>query len=194
LTHVKKSLATFQKGDIMSSKVNVRLLAEIAIVAALAMLLSLIPLSISWFEISLGTPLVILVALRRGPVVGVLTGLVWGLLHFVLGRVYFLSIPQVLIEYVLAFSFAGLAGLMFKPFAKTGKANLLVTAVLIGTFAKYFWHFIAGVIFWSDYAWKGWGAVAYSLVINGVSFILTAIFGIIVLLVLQKAAPQLFKV
>lgn len=172
---------------------NIRILTEIAIIAALAMALSLIPLSVGWFEISLGTILIVLISLRHGTSIGIITGLIWGLLHFVLGKVYFLSVPQVLIEYILAFAFAGFAGLATKSFKQTGKAKYIVLAVIIGAFAKYFWHFVAGVIFWSDYAWKGWGAVSYSLVINGVSFLLTAITAIIVLLVINKVAPKLFK-
>lgn len=172
---------------------NIRVLTEIAIIAALAMALSFIPLSISWFEISLGTMLIVLISLRHGTGIAIITGLIWGLLHFVLGKVYFLSVPQVLIEYVLAFASAGLAGLAAKPFKQTGKARYIVLAVIIGAFAKYFWHFVAGVIFWSSYAWKGWGAVSYSLVINGVSGILTAVTAIIVLLVIYKVAPNLFK-
>jgi thiamine transporter len=172
---------------------NIRILAEVAITAALAMALSFIPLQVGWFEISLGTALIILIALRHGTLIGLTTGLVWGLLHFVLGKVYFLSIPQVLIEYILAFASAGLAGLVRKPFAKTGKVQLLILAVLIGVGAKYFWHFVAGVVFWSDYAWKGWGAISYSLVINGISAILTGIVAAIVLITVKKAYPKLFQ-
>ena len=172
---------------------NIRVLTEIAIIAALAMALSLIPLTVGWFEISLGTMLIVLISLRHGTGIGIITGLIWGLLHFVLGKVYFLSVPQVLIEYVLAFSFAGFAGLVANEFKQTGKSRYIIFAVIIGAFAKYFWHFVAGVIFWSDYAWKGWGAVSYSLVINGVSGILTAITATIVLLIIYKVAPKLFK-
>ena len=173
---------------------SIRTLAEIAIVAALAMALSLIPPQVMWFEISLGTLLIALISLRHGTLIGIITGLIWGLLHFVLGKVYFLSVPQVLIEYVLAFSFAGFAGLARQPFIKTGKDRFIVLAIVLGALAKYFWHFVAGVIFWSDYAWKGWGAVSYSLIINGVSCLLTMIVGSIILLVIRKAAPKLFKV
>ena len=80
-----------------------------------------------------------------------------------------------------------------KPFAKTGKNRYLIFAVLIAAFAKYFWHFVAGVIFWSDYAWKGWGAVSYSLIINGVSGLLTALAAIIILIAVKKAYPKLFN-
>lgn len=172
---------------------NIRMLAEIAIVAALAMALSYVPLQIGWFEISLGTTLIVLIALRHGTLVGLTTGLIWGLLHFALGKVYFLSISQVLIEYVLAFTFAGFAGLAHKSFVKTNQTRFIVLAVVIGAFAKYFWHFVAGVVFWSDYAWKGWGAVSYSLIINGVSGLLTGIVASIILITIKAAYPKLFK-
>ena len=172
---------------------SISILAEVAIVAALAMALSFIPLQVAWFEISLGTTLIVLISLRHGTLVGLITGLIWGLLHFALGKVYFLSVPQVFIEYVLAFTFAGFAGLAQKPFAKTGKNRYIVLAVIISAFAKYFWHFVAGVIFWSDYAWKGWGAVSYSLIINGVSGIMTALAAIIILIAVKKAYPKLFN-
>ena len=115
---------------------SIRILAEVAIVAALAMALSFIPLQVAWFEISLGTTLIVLISLRHGTLVGLITGLIWGLLHFALGKVYFPSVPQVLIEYVLAFTFAGFAGLAQKPFAKTGKNRYIVLAVINSAFAK----------------------------------------------------------
>ncbi|GAB2023605.1 energy-coupled thiamine transporter ThiT [Pseudolactococcus yaeyamensis] len=172
---------------------SIRILAEVSIIAALAMALSYIPLEIRWIEISLGTVLIILISLRHGTLIGLMTGFIWGLLHFALGKVYFLSVPQVLIEYVLAFTFSGFAGLAQKPFAKTGRNCYIILAVIIGVFAKYFWHFIAGVIFWSDYAWKGWGAVSYSLVINGTSAILTGLVAAILLITIKKAYPKLFN-
>lgn len=172
---------------------SIRMLSEVAIVAALAMALSYVPLQVGWFEISLGTSLIILIALRHGTLVGIATGLIWGLLHFALGKVYFLSVPQVLIEYILAFAFAGFAGLAHKSFVKSEQNRYIVMAVIIGAFAKYFWHFVAGVIFWSDYAWKGWGAVSYSLVINGVSGLLTGLVAIIILLTVKQVYPKIFK-
>ncbi len=41
-----------------------------------------------------------------------LAGFIWGILHFPLGQVYYLSVVQVLIEYPIAYTFAGAAGLM----------------------------------------------------------------------------------
>ena len=90
-----------------------RVWVEGTIVAALAMVLSLIPIQIgSSFSISLGQIPLTLFALRRGTKAGMLAGFILGHPTFPLGQVYYLSVVQVLIEYPIAYTFAGAAGLM----------------------------------------------------------------------------------
>ena len=70
---------------------------EGTLVAALAMVLSFIPLQIgSSFEISLGQIPLTLFALRRGWKAGILSGFIWGILHFPTGQVYYSSIRLLL--------------------------------------------------------------------------------------------------
>ena len=60
------------------------------IMAALAMVLSLIPLDFgSSFQFLLGQIPLTIFAIRRGWKPGLMAGLVWGLLHFPLGKVWF---------------------------------------------------------------------------------------------------------
>lgn len=40
---------------------------------------------------------------------------------------------------------------------------LIITSI----FAMYLSHVLSGVLFWSSYAWSGWGPIAYSVVANG---------------------------
>lgn len=173
---------------------------EGTILAALAMVLSYIPLGIgSSYSISLGQIPLAIYALRRGPKAGLLAGLVWGLLHFPLGQVYFLSVAQVLIEYPLAFTFAGLTGVtavklqqaLVKGDEKTVRGQI-VSGVFIGVLARYFWHFIAGWIFWGEYAFGGMSPVVFSLVMNGASGLSTGICTVIVLIILYKKFPAIF--
>ncbi|HCS93824.1 MAG TPA: energy-coupled thiamine transporter ThiT [Bavariicoccus seileri] len=178
---------------------SINVWVEIAIVAALAMVLTFIPADIGWIQISLGTVIVGILAFRRGTVPALIAGLLWGLLHFLKGF-YILSPTQFTIEYILAFACMGFAGLVYPQFQKAladdnSKAALkyLVIGMLIGTFIKYFWHFVAGYVFWGSYAWASWGAFSYSLVVNGVSFILTAVYCTIVSVLLFKTSPRLFK-
>ena len=92
------------------------ILLEGTIMAALAMVLHFVPLNIgSSFTISLGQIPLTLFALRRGTKPALFAGLLWGMLYFVTGTAYILTPVQALIEYPIAFTFAGFAGLYHEP-------------------------------------------------------------------------------
>jgi thiamine transporter len=173
---------------------------EGTILAALAMVLSFIPLDIgSSFSISLGQIPIAVYALRRGPKAGLLAAFIWGILHFPAAKVYFLSVIQVLIEYPIAFTFAGLTGLAATKLQKAIAAGdtiaarkQIVSGVFIGALARYFWHFVAGWVFWGMYALWGMSPVVFSLVMNGISGLATALVTTIVLLVLYRMNPTIF--
>ncbi|WP_407855874.1 energy-coupled thiamine transporter ThiT [Enterococcus hailinensis] len=177
-----------------------RIMIEGTIVAALAFMLSLIPTSIgSSFTISLGMIPMVLFALRRGVKPGLLSAFIWGILHFPAGDVYFLSVVQVLIEYPIAFTFAGFAGLYAKKVQqalvdqdiKTARKNIIY-GTFAGTGARFFWHFIAGVVFWGSYALWGMNPWIFSLVMNGLSGLATAVVTAIVAVVIVEKVPQLY--
>lgn len=164
---------------------------EAAIFASLAMILSFIPDFASWFSPSFGAIPLVVFSLRRGTKYGLLAGLLWGLLHFALGKVYYLALSQVLIEYILAFLSMGIAGLLATPFQKKLQANqnkqAFITGALAATLAvltRYFWHFLAGVIFWGSYAPKGTSVYWYSFVVNGTAGLATLILVLVSLALL----------
>ncbi|EOH94093.1 energy-coupled thiamine transporter ThiT [Enterococcus villorum] len=173
---------------------------EGTIVAALALVLSFIPLQIgSSFSISLGQIPLTLFALRRGWKAGIFAGFIWGILHFPTGQVYYLSVIQVLIEYPIAFTFAGFAGLFssrlqqsLKNGNKKGVTANIVWGTFVGVGARYFWHFVAGVVFWGSYALWGMNPWLFSLVMNGASGLATGIVTLIVLLGIKRTIPSLF--
>lgn len=173
---------------------------EGTLVAALAMVLSFIPLQIgSSFEISLGQIPLTLFALRRGWKAGILSGFIWGILHFPTGQVYYLSVIQVLIEYPIAFTFAGFAGVFAKRLQnsltmgnKKGMTTTIILGTLVGVGARYFWHFVAGVVFWGSYALWGMNPWFFSLVMNGASALATGIVTMVVLLGIGRTVPALF--
>ena len=183
----------------MSSKIlNCLFLIETALVAALAMALSYIPDFASWFTPSFGAiPLVLLHYVEAG----ILAGLIWGLLHFILGKVWYLALSQVLIEYILAFVSMGLAGIFTVPFqnalVKDNKGRALFYATggaVLAVFVRYFWHFIAGFIFWGSYAPKGMSPYWYSFTVNGTAGILTLIFVVLALTIIIPTQGKLFLV
>ncbi|MBG9982805.1 energy-coupled thiamine transporter ThiT [Aerococcaceae bacterium DSM 111020] len=180
------------------SKMSVSTLSEIAIIAAICMVLSFIPADIAWYQISLGCLPLAILSLRRGLGAGLSAGFIWGLLHIVMGTAYILSPVQLILEYFLAFMFMGLAGLVANKFQATLSLRppyalrYYSLAAAIGCFAKYLTHFIAGYIFWGHYAPEGTSPVIYSLAVNGVSGALTFVYLLIAGGFLLKRYPQLF--
>src|SRR5699024_10661847 len=65
-------------------------------------------------------------------------------------------------------------------------------AVFISVFAKYFCHFIAGIIFWGSYAPKGMSPVLYSLFVDGGSFLFNLVLAGIVVVALERKADRIF--
>lgn len=173
---------------------------EGAVIAALAIVLSLIPTGIgSSFSVSLGMIPLTIYAMRRGLLPGLYAGLIWGLLHFLTGQVYFLSVVQVLIEYLLAFTFAGFAGLYSGKISQSVKegnrrnlVGYIIVATLVGSLARYFWHFVAGVVFWGAYAFGGMSPFVFSLVMNGASGLATAVVTAAVAVAIAVKFPQLY--
>lgn len=179
------------------TKTHPILLVESALAAAFAMVLSLIPDFASWFTPSFGAIVLILFSLRRGTSYGLLAGFLWGLLHFPLSKVYYLSIPQVFIEYILAFTAMGTAGLFAAPVRQSlhrndwRKTNLFaILGATVACLLRYGCHYIAGVIFWGSYAPKGVSPYWYSFSINGPAFIITLVFTSLALLYVIKRHKQ----
>ena len=90
-------------------------------------------------------------------------------------------------------------GLTFASFQKAVRGGEKVKAsgyafagIIVGTFAKYFIHFIAGVVFWGSYAPKGMNVWIYSLIVNGGSALFSTVLAIVVVGILLTVAPQLF--
>lgn len=173
---------------------------EAAFFAAIAMVLDLLP-SITIapaVTISFSMVPIFILAFRWGFKVSFLSGFLWGLLQLTTGNFYFLSIIQFLIEYFIAFAFIGFAGFFHPVIQKALKQGSkltvsiwIVVAVFVGSLARYFWHFIAGVVFWGDYAPEGMSPVMYSFAMNGLAMLGAAVLCSIVLVILISASTRL---
>ncbi|MEH7386156.1 energy-coupled thiamine transporter ThiT [Bacillus sp. JJ1521] len=181
---------------------NTRLQAmiEAAIFAVLALALDIFVPSIKIATISISFAMVpiFIIALRWGFKTGFLSGLIWGLLQLVFD-------PQIIhplqgfIEFVIAFPFIGFAGLLKNPVQRTLINNkkglaigIIVIAIFIGSVARYFWHFLAGFIYWGMYAPKGMDPVFYSFTFNSIAMLGSFIACSIVLILLIVASPRFF--
>ncbi|RWR13948.1 energy-coupled thiamine transporter ThiT [Siminovitchia fortis] len=186
-------------------KMSLRALMEVSIFAAFAMMLDMIP-SVQItpaIKFSVSMVPIFIVSLRWGIKAGFASGFLWGLLQIVTGDAagQILTPLQGLIEYFIAFSFIGAAGLLapaiknvLKSEGKVMLVLLLLSAVLIGGAARYIWHFIAGIIFWGQYAPPGQSAFLYSLIANGTSCIASSLACFIVIALLTTTAPRLLQV
>ncbi|EJS73207.1 MULTISPECIES: energy-coupled thiamine transporter ThiT [Bacillus] len=186
---------------------NLQAMIESAILAAFAMIIDILPLSLklpTGGSISFAMIPIFIIAYRWGFKSAFLGGLIWGLLQIVVGDAYILTPVQAFIEYFIAFAFIGFAGLFYRPIQKallTSNENnerkkvigYIILATFVGSFARYFCHFIAGIIFFGQYAPKGQSAVLYSLIVNGTTMLGSFILCTVLLIFLFLTSPRLFK-
>jgi thiamine transporter len=91
-----------------------------------------------------------------GPGAGLTAGLAYGLLQMVQG-LYAVHWAQVLLDYPIAFSLMGLAGL--------NRKHLPISA-MIGGFGRFLASFASGFIFFGSYAPEGMNPIWYSFTVN----------------------------
>lgn len=144
---------------------KIKTLVEGGIAVALASVLSLIVI----FKMPQGGSItagsmspIIFYSLRRGLKSGVLAGIVFGLVNFLISP-YFFSPLQVILDYGLAYGALGLAGLgKSKDFSFIN--IMFFSSLAIGT--RSIFHILAGVVFFSSYG-GGMNPWLYSLIYNG---------------------------
>lgn len=95
-----------------------------------------------------------------GPRAGIVTGVAYGILQFLLDP-YFFSIPQILVDYPLAFGALGLSG-----FFRNRKYGLM-TGYIAGVAGRYLFAILSGVIFFASYAPEEMNPFIYSALYNG---------------------------
>lgn len=109
-----------------------------------------------------------------GPYVGLATGLAYGLLQFIIEPIFY-TLPQMLIDYPLAFGAIGLSGFF------AGKKYGLQTGYITGVIGRYIFAVISGVIFFGAYAPEGTPAIIYSLGYNATYMIPEAAITLIII-------------
>lgn len=156
--------------NVTKSHLHIRALAEGAIMVALAFVLSFVKL----YELPNGGSLtpamfpILFYALRWGTTQGLSAGFVFGLLQLLFDGAYAWGWQSMLLDYLLAFTPLGLAGLF------RGKAWGIFPGTVIGCLGRFVIHYISGVTIYRIYeptTVPGIGtfdnAALYSLVYNG---------------------------
>jgi len=163
-----------------------KLLAEMVVAIALGTVLSFVKFSI-WAQggsITAGSMIPLFwFSLRRGAKLGITAGIVYGMVQFFV-EPYFFHPAQVLLDYPIAFSALGLAGL-FRTHELGGVAT--------GIGGRFLAHFVSGVIFFATYAPQvylglniGANAYAYSALYNGTYLVPELVISLVLMVVLTK--------
>ncbi|TSI10649.1 energy-coupled thiamine transporter ThiT [Lysinibacillus sp. BW-2-10] len=182
------------------NKSRLLMLVEIAIFAAIGLVLDKISFSL-WAQggsISFVMLPILIIGVRWGLGAGLSTGLLIGVLQMLSGA-YILHWAQALLDYVVAFSVVGLAGLFRHQILEAANALnkkkislYIVLGIVIGGLLRYAAHALAGAIFFAEYAGDQ-NVWAYTLIYNGSymipAIILTAIVGSFIF----SSAPRLLK-
>ena len=119
---------------------------------------------------------IIWLALRRGPKVGIVTGIIYGVIQFML-LPYAIDPIQVLLDYPLAFAVLGVAG--FFP----NKPIIVSTIAIAGRFVM---HFIAGAVYWAPIYAPDVDPITYSSVYNASYLLPELIISGTILFILQR--------
>jgi thiamine transporter len=117
---------------------------------------------------------VVLIGYWYGPYVGLMTGVAYGLLQFVIEPIFY-TLPQMILDYPLAFGALGLSGLF------CNKKYGLQTGYVVGVLGRYFFAIISGVVFFGSYAPEGTPAIIYSLTYNATYLLPEAIATLIII-------------
>lgn len=162
--------------------------------SAMAIALATVASMIKLFHLPMGGSitffsmlLVSLVGYWYGLGTGLFAGLAYGLLQLIIDP-YIISLPQMLVDYVFAFTALGLSGVF------SGAKHGLIKGYLLGVVGRYFFAVLSGYIFFGSYSSEyGMSAMAYSLAYNGI-YIFTECGLTIVLLLIPAVNKAMTKV
>ena len=186
------------KNNVNKSHLRIRALCEGAILVALAFVLSFVKL----YELPNGGSLtpamfpILLYALRWGLPRGLIAGFVFGLLQLIFDGAYAWGWQSMVLDYLLAFTPLGLAGL-FK-----GKAWGIFPGTVLGCAARFVIHYISGITIYRIIeptgieGLEGLGMFTnphlYSLVYNGVYMLPNLVIAVVITALLYVPMKKFF--
>ena len=170
----------------MSKKMNTQILVEGGIMVALAFVLGEIKLFHlpQGGSVTLGLMIpIIFYSLRHGVSAGILAGVVLGLLKLALGG-YFVTVPQVVLDYPIAFGALGLSGIFSKQFKEMKSIIPVFCGTFVGVLGRFIAAVLSGVIFFAEYAgdMNPW---LYSIEYNGTYLGVELAIAVVVIFVLR---------
>lgn len=161
------------------SSISIKQLTTSALCLALAFVLS----NVKLFKAPMGGSVTLLsmffityIGYLYGPRVSLASAFAYGLLQMIVDP-YIISVPQLLCDYVLAFTALGLAGFFHN--AKFG----MYKGYLVGVFGRFVFAVLSGVVFFADYTPEGMSPIGYSVAYNGSYLAAEAVLTMVVLFI-----------
>lgn len=177
-------------------KWSTKMLVEAGIMIALAIILDRIKIyeAPQGGSVTAGSMIpIFLFAFRWGLGPGIIAGTMFGLLQLMLGGWIF-SPTQAILEYPVAFGVLGLAGIFSHKVYEDKKNHIrgIIAGVLLGIGGRFICHFLAGVIFFAEYAGtqNPW---IYSLIYQGSYLIPEFIISAVILSLIWKPLMKVPK-
>jgi len=182
---------------------NTRILTEISMAIALSLILNFIPL---WQmpqggSVTLEMLPIFFIAFRWGVRPGMMAGLGYGIIQLAFGA-YIVHPVQLILDYPLAYSLLGLAGLFKNKIHLKKKIFLLYNKIVItediaqvlwillamipAILVRFFSHVLSGVIFFAHFAPEGQNVWLYSIIYNGSFLIPSLILSYLILISLKR--------
>lgn len=159
---------------------RIRILAEGGILIAAAFILS----QFKVFQMPQGGSItavsmlpILIFAIRNGFKEGVLAGVVFGILQFILGGSGAIHWLSIVLDYLVAFGVLGLAGIFGRKFIPA------LGGVVLAVLLRFAAHVLSGVLVYGSYAPEGQNVWVYSILYNS-SYILPELIVTVIAFVL----------
>lgn len=173
-----------------SANKNVKVLVEGAMMIAIATILSFVKVAEMPYggSVTAASMVPILIyAYRWGAGRGILVGVVYGLIQFMIDP-YAAHPISVVMDYPLAFGVLGVMGLFAHKSSNVAK---IITGIVVAIGLRFVSHYLSGVIFFGMYAPENMSPYWYSLVYNGAYLLPEMIISIIFFMLLHKQLKNL---
>ena len=171
------ALLIYKRKHNASARITTRQLVFSSMAIALAIITSMIKL----MEMPMGGSVtllsmlfIVLIGYWYGPAAGITTGMAYGLLQFVLEPIFY-TLPQMLVDYPLAFGALGLSGFLHN------RIFGLQIGYVVGVVGRFVFAFLSGVLFFVSYAPEGMNPALYSTIYNGSYLLAEAVITLIII-------------
>ena len=200
--HISFVNAKIQQKHIVEDKIleyppgssRVRIHAQVALCVALSTVLDMVSNSLPFPRmpyggtLSIATVPMIIIALRMGWRIGSITGVLYGIVAL-LREQHFIHPIQLLLDYPLAFSTIGAAGIVRCGSWQQTDVRIRIrigVAVVVANTLRFCTHFLSGIVFWYQFAAEGQSIWMYSLIYNASYMVPETIIGSILVQVLLR--------